>query len=277
METSLDQVGNDNIQVGNIDSGVTVISTDSDPVINITSVTGNFTFDSIDVKKDGSLIIGEAYGIDLGTTNSCISLMINNIPVVIPNCDGDKTTPSVVAYPKGNKLCVGKTALEQQFEKVAISSVKRHMGEVPPEAYFSINDNKLLPEDISSEILKKIVNDANLNTGKRIYNVVITVPAYFGHKERAATVKAAKKIFLNVLRVVNEPTAAAVAYADYLYRENEYVKSNLRKKILVYDLGGGTFDVSIVEYNGEKVEVLATAGDKNLGGVDWNNALKNTL
>lgn len=210
------------------------------------------------------------YGIDLGTTYSCIAQVDQfDQAIVLRNFEGDATTPSVVYFEDENNVLVGKDAkamLETEPEK-AVSFIKREMGN---DAAFdkSLNTTPyhLDPSEISALILKKLVKDANDANGfpEPIKDVVITCPAYFGNKERMQTKQAGIIAGLNVLSIINEPTAAAIAYGT---------KVDERKTILVYDLGGGTFDVTIILVNKGAIKVIATGGDHHLGGVDWDTEL----
>lgn len=198
-------------------------------------------------------------GIDLGTTNSCVAVMEGGKPVVIANTEGARTTPSVVAFTKTGERLVGEPAKRQAVtnSEKTISSIKRHMG---TDFKVSIDDKKYSPQEISAMILQKLKGDAENYLGEKVTEAVITVPAYFNDAQRQATKDAGKIAGLEVKRIINEPTAAALAYG--LDNEKE-------QKIMVYDLGGGTFDVSIIEIGDGVIEVLATAGDNKLGGDDF--------
>ena len=202
-------------------------------------------------------------GIDLGTTNSCVSVMEGGKPVVIANTEGARTTPSVVAFTKTGERLVGEPAKRQAVTNAdhTISSIKRHMGS---DYRVTIDDKKYSPQEISAMILQKLKADAESSLGEKVSEAVITVPAYFNDAQRQATKDAGKIAGLDVKRIINEPTAAALAYG--LDNENE-------QKIMVYDLGGGTFDVSIIEIGDGVIEVLATNGDTRLGGDDFDNKI----
>ena len=198
-------------------------------------------------------------GIDLGTTNSCVAVMEGGQPTVIPNAEGARTTPSVVAFTKSGERLVGEPAKRQAVTNAdkTISSIKRHMG---TDYRVAIDDKKYSPQEISAMILQKLKGDAENYLGEKVTEAVITVPAYFNDAQRQATKDAGKIAGLEVKRIINEPTAAALAYG--LDNEKE-------QKIMVYDLGGGTFDVSIIEIGDGVIEVLATAGNNHLGGDDF--------
>ena len=203
-------------------------------------------------------------GIDLGTTNSCVAVMEGGKPTVIANTEGERTTPSVVAFTKTGERLVGEPAKRQAVTNAenTISSIKRHMG---TDYRATIDDKKYTPQEISAMILQKLKSDAeNYLGGEKVTEAVITVPAYFNDAQRQATKDAGKIAGLDVKRIINEPTAAALAYG--LDNEKE-------QKILVYDLGGGTFDVSIIEIGDGVIEVLATNGDTHLGGDDFDNKI----
>ena len=202
-------------------------------------------------------------GIDLGTTNSCVAVMEGGKPVVIANTEGARTTPSVVAFTKTGERLVGEPAKRQAVTNAdhTISSIKRHMGS---DYRVTIDDKKYSPQEISAMILQKLKADAESYLGEKVSEAVITVPAYFNDAQRQATKDAGKIAGLDVKRIINEPTAAALAYG--LDNENE-------QKIMVYDLGGGTFDVSIIEIGDGVIEVLATNGDTILGGDDFDNKI----
>ena len=198
-------------------------------------------------------------GIDLGTTNSCVAVMEGGKPVVVANTEGARTTPSVVAFTKTGERLVGEPAKRQAVTNAekTISSIKRHMGS---DYRVTIEDKKYSPQEISAMILQKLKADAESYLGEKVTEAVITVPAYFNDSQRQATKDAGKIAGLEVKRIINEPTAAALAYG--LDNEKE-------QKIMVYDLGGGTFDVSIIEIGDGVIEVLATSGDNRLGGDDF--------
>ena len=202
-------------------------------------------------------------GIDLGTTNSCVAVMEGGKPVVIANTEGVRTTPSVVAFTKSGERLVGEPAKRQAVTNAdrTISSIKRHMGS---DYKVRIDDKAYTPQEISAMILQKLKADAESYLGEKVTEAVITVPAYFNDAQRQATKDAGKIAGLEVKRIINEPTAAALAYG--LDNEKE-------QKIMVYDLGGGTFDVSIIEIGDGVIEVLATNGDTRLGGDDFDNAI----
>ena len=202
-------------------------------------------------------------GIDLGTTNSCVAVMEGGKPVVITNAEGMRTTPSVVAFTKTGERVVGEPAKRQAVTNAdkTISSIKRHMG---TDYKVDIDGKKYSPQEISAMILQKLKSDAENYLGEKVTEAVITVPAYFNDAQRQATKDAGKIAGLDVKRIINEPTAAALSYG--LDNEKE-------QKIMVYDLGGGTFDVSIIEIGDGVIEVLATAGDNRLGGDDFDNVI----
>ncbi len=206
--------------------------------------------------------MGKVIGIDLGTTNSCVAVMEGAEPVVIPNAEGNRTTPSVVAFSKDGERLVGETAKRQVITNPnTISSIKRHMGTDYKE---TIDGKEYTPQQISAIILQKLKSDAESYLGEQITQAVITVPAYFNDSQRQATKDAGKIAGLEVLRIVNEPTAASLAYG--LEKEED-------QTILVYDLGGGTFDVSILELGEGFFEVKATSGNNRLGGDDFDQAI----
>ena len=207
--------------------------------------------------------MGKIIGIDLGTTNSCVAVMEGGKPVVIANTEGVRTTPSVVAFTKNGERLVGEPAKRQAVtnSERTISSIKRHMGS---DYKVDIDGKKYSPQEISAMILQKLKADAESYLGEKVTEAVITVPAYFNDAQRQATKDAGKIAGLDVKRIINEPTAAALAYG--LDNEKE-------QKILVYDLGGGTFDVSIIEIGDGVIEVLATNGDTHLGGDDFDAKL----
>ena len=207
-------------------------------------------------------------GIDLGTTNSCVSVLEGGDPVVIANAEGNRTTPSVVGFAKNGERLVGETAKRQAVTNPdrTIASIKRHMGE---DYTVEIDGKKYTPQDISAMILSKLKADAEAYLGEKVTEAVITVPAYFSDAQKQATKDAGKIAGLEVKRIINEPTAASLAYG--------LDKEEGSHKILVYDLGGGTFDVSILELGDGVFEVLATNGDTHLGGDDFDNAVMNFL
>ena len=208
--------------------------------------------------------MARAVGIDLGTTNSVVSVLEGGEPVVIANAEGSRTTPSVVAFAKNGEVLVGQSAKNQAVTNVdrTIRSVKRHMGE---DWTVNIDDKTYTPQEISARTLQKLKRDAEAYLGEDVTEAVITVPAYFEDAQRQATKEAGQIAGLDVLRIVNEPTAAALAYG--------LDKNEKEETILVFDLGGGTFDVSLLEIGDGVVEVLATAGDNELGGDDWDNRI----
>ncbi len=205
--------------------------------------------------------MGKIIGIDLGTTNSCVAVMEGGKPVVITNTEGVRTTPSVVAFTKTGERIVGEAAKRQAVTNAdkTISSIKRHMG---TDFRINIDDKKFSPQEISAMILQKLKADAESYLGESVTEAVITVPAYFNDSQRQATKDAGRIAGLDVKRIINEPTAAALAYG--LDNEKE-------QKIMVYDLGGGTFDVSVIEIGDGVIEVLATSGDNRLGGDDFDD------
>ncbi len=200
-------------------------------------------------------------GIDLGTTNSCVAVMEGGEPQVIANAEGNRTTPSVVAFAKDGERLVGATAKRQAVANTdrTISSIKRHMGS---DYKVTIDDKKFTPQEISSMVLGKLKQDAEAFLGEKVTQAVITVPAYFTDAQRQATKDAGKIAGLDVLRIINEPTAAALAYGLDKDTTNA-------QKVLIYDLGGGTFDVSVLELDNGMFQVLATCGDNKLGGDDF--------
>ena len=207
--------------------------------------------------------MGKIIGIYLGTTNSCVAVMEGGKPVVITNAEGMRTTPSVVAFTKTGERVVGEPAKRQAVTNAdkTISSIKREMG---TDYKVTIDDKKYSPQEISAMILQKLKSDAENYLGEKVTEAVITVPAYFNDAQRQATKDAGKIAGLDVKRIINEPTAAALSYG--LDNENE-------QRIMVYDLGGGTFDVSIIEIGDGVIEVLSTAGDNRLGGDDFDNVI----
>ena len=207
--------------------------------------------------------MGKIIGIDLGTTNSCVAVMEGGSAVVIPNSEGARTTPSVVAFSKNGERLVGQVAKRQAVtnpEKTVIS-IKRHMGS---DYKVDIDGKSYTPQEISAMILQKLKSDAEAYLGETVTEAVITVPAYFTDAQRQATKDAGQIAGLNVKRIINEPTAAALSYG---------VDKEEDQKIMVYDLGGGTFDVSIIEMGDGVTEVLATAGNNHLGGDDFDQRI----
>ncbi|RPA58497.1 molecular chaperone DnaK [Gordonia oryzae] len=213
--------------------------------------------------------MSRAVGIDLGTTNSVVSVLEGGEPTVIANAEGARTTPSVVAFARNGEVLVGQPAKNQAVTNVdrTIRSVKRHMGE--GDWNVAIDDKKYTPQEISARTLMKLKRDAESYLGEDVTEAVITVPAYFNDSQRQATKEAGQIAGLNVLRIVNEPTAAALAYG--------LDKGEKEQTILVFDLGGGTFDVSLLEIGDGVVEVRATSGDNNLGGDDWDQRIVDWL
>ena len=211
--------------------------------------------------------MGKIIGIDLGTTNSCVAVLEGGEAVVIANAEGGRTTPSVVAFSKTGERMVGQVAKRQAVTNAdrTIASIKRHMGE---NYHVTVDGKGYTPQEISAMVLQKLKADAEAYLGQSVTEAVITVPAYFSDAQRQATKDAGKIAGLEVKRIINEPTAAALAYG--LDKENE-------QKIMVYDLGGGTFDVSILEIGDGIVEVLATAGDTRLGGDDFDERIMDFL
>ena len=203
--------------------------------------------------------MGKTIGIDLGTTNSCVSVVEAGKPVIIPSEQGSRTTPSVVAFTQAGERLVGETARRQAVANASrtVSSVKRHMG---TDWHINIDGKNFTPQEISAMILRKLRKDAEEYLGEEVTDAVITVPAYFNDIQRQATKDAGRIAGLNVKRIINEPTSAALAYG---------LDNGAQQKIMVYDLGGGTFDVSIIEIGEGVIEVLATNGDNNLGGDDF--------
>ena len=216
--------------------------------------------------------MARAVGIDLGTTNSAVSVLEGGEPTVIANAEGFRTTPSIVAFTKDGEILVGETAKRQAVTNVdrTIASVKRHMG---TDWTFAVDDKKFTPQEISARILAKLKRDAETYLGEAVTDAVITVPAYFNDAERQATKDAGEIAGLNVLRIINEPTAAALAYGLDKGKEDEL--------ILVFDLGGGTFDVSLLEVGKDEgfstIQVRATSGDNRLGGDDWDQRVVDHL
>lgn len=207
--------------------------------------------------------MGKVIGIDLGTTNSCVSVVENNVPAIIPGASGSMTTPSVVAFTKKGERLVGESARRQAVMNPdrTISSVKRHMG---TNWSVKIDGNEYKPQTISAMILRQLKKDAEEFIGEEVTDAVITVPAYFNDIQRQATKDAGRIAGLNVKRIINEPTSAALSYG---------LNHGEAQKVMVYDLGGGTFDVSIIEIGDGVVEVLATAGDNHLGGDDFDDRI----
>src|SRR6201747_2000785 len=204
--------------------------------------------------------MSRAVGIDLGTTNSVVAVLEGGEPTVIANAEGARTTPSIVAFAKNGEVLVGEVAKRQGVTNVdrTIRSVKRHMG---TNWTVSIDGKKYTPQEISARVLGKLKRDAESYLGEPVTEAVITVPAYFNDAQRQATKEAGEIAGLKVLRIVNEPTAAALAYG--------LDKGETEQTILVFDLGGGTFDVSLLELRDGVIEVKATSGDNHLGGDDW--------
>ncbi len=211
--------------------------------------------------------MGKTIGIDLGTTNSCVAFMENGDPTVIPNAEGGRTTPSVVAFTKDGERLVGASAKRQAVTNAArtVSSIKRDMG---TDNRVRIDGRSFTPQEISAVILQKLKADAEAYLGETVTDAVITVPAYFSDSQRQATKDAGRIAGLNVLRIINEPTAAAMAYG---------MDKGGAHKIMVFDLGGGTFDVSVLDINNDVIEVLATAGNNRLGGDDFDDCIANYL
>src|SRR3978361_13935 len=201
-----------------------------------------------------------AVGIDLGTTNSVVAVLEGGEPTVIANAEGGRTTPSVVAFAKNSEVLVGEIAKRQAVTNVdrTIRSVKRHIG---TDWTVDVDGKSYTPQEISARILQKLKRDAESYLGEPVTDAVVTVPAYFEDAQRQATKEAGTIAGLNVLRIVNEPTAAALAYG--------LDKGETEQTILVFDLGGGTFDVSLLEIGDGVIEVKSTAGDNHLGGDDW--------
>lgn len=211
--------------------------------------------------------MGKAIGIDLGTTNSCVAVVEGGKPVIIPNEKGNRITPSVVAFSKDGERLVGEAAMRQAItnSERTISSVKRHMG---TDWRKDIDGKYFSPQEISAMILRKLKADAEGYLGEAVTDAVITVPAYFNDIQRQATKDAGRIAGLNVMRIINEPTSAALAYG---------LNNGMPQKVMVYDLGGGTFDVSIIEIGEGVIEVLATNGDNHLGGDDFDERITNLL
>ena len=208
-------------------------------------------------------------GIDLGTTNSCVAVLEGGDPVVIPNAEGNRTTPSVVGFAKDGERLVGSVAKRQAIANAdrTVSSIKREMGS---DYKVNIDGKTYSPQEISAMILKKLKEDAESYLGEKVTEAVITVPAYFTDSQRQATKDAGKIAGLDVKRIINEPTAAALAYGLDKVKDSS-------QKVFVYDLGGGTFDISILEIGDSCVEVLATAGDNRLGGDDFDHKIMDYL
>src|ERR687890_1539944 len=212
--------------------------------------------------------MARAVGIDLGTTNSVVSVLEGGEPTVIANAEGARTTPSVVAFAKNGEVLVGEVAKRQAVTNVerTARSVKRHMGDTswrfPDQG--SIDGTRYRAQELSARVLQKLKRDAESYLGEDITDAVITVPAYFDDTQRQATKEAGEIAGLNVLRIINEPTAAALAYG--LDKEND-------QTVLVFDLGGGTFDVSLLEMGEGVIEVKSTSGDNHLGGDDWDQRI----
>ena len=211
--------------------------------------------------------MGATIGIDLGTTNSCMAAVEGGKPIIIPNAEGERTTPSVVAFSKAGERLVGRIACRQAAMNPdrTISSVKRHMG---TDWRVDIDGKRFTPQELSAMILRKLRTDAEAFLGQPVTDAVITVPAYFNDMQRQATKDAGRIAGLNVLRIINEPTSAALAYG---------LDNGTPQKVMVYDLGGGTFDVSIIEIGDGVIEVLATAGDNHLGGDDFDERVAEHL
>ena len=218
--------------------------------------------------------MNKVLGIDLGTTYSCVAYIDeNNKPVVLKNSEGDLTTPSVVYFEDGNEVLVGESAKESSkiYPEKSVAFIKRSMGQ--PNANVFVNDKEMTPPEVSSYILKKIVTDAcdtlrmegKISDDENIKDVVITCPAYFGINERSATKTAGELAGLNVLQIINEPTAAAITYG--------VADNKSDKVVLVYDLGGGTFDVTIIHIKPGEIDVVCTGGDHTLGGKDWDDTI----
>jgi len=213
--------------------------------------------------------MSRAVGIDLGTTNSCVAVLEAGEPVVIANAEGARTTPSVVAFAKNGEVLVGEVAKRQAVTNPdrTIRSIKRHMGDAS--FAVAIDDQKFTPQEISARVLGKLKRDAEAYLGEPVTDAVITVPAYFNDAQRQATKEAGEIAGLNVSRIINEPTSAALAYG--------LDKADQEQRILVFDLGGGTFDVSLLEIGDGVVEVKATSGDNHLGGDDWDQRVVDWL
>ncbi len=215
-------------------------------------------------RQEGKGQMSRVIGIDLGTTNSCMAFLENGHATMIPSAEGGRTTPSVVAFTKNGKRLIGEAAKRQAITNAdrTFSSVKREMGS---DKIYHVDGKRYRPQEISAMILQKLKEDAERFLGEDIKDAVITVPAYFADAQRQATKDAGAIAGLNVLRIINEPTSAALAYG--------FDKGSTRKKIMVFDLGGGTFDVSILEIGNDMIEVLATAGNNHLGGDDFDQCI----
>lgn len=211
--------------------------------------------------------MGATIGIDLGTTNSCMATMEGGRATIIPNAEGERTTPSVIAFSKDGERLVGSVACRQAAINPdrTIASVKRHMG---TKWSATIDGKAYSPQELSAMVLRKLRRDAESFLGQEVTDAVITVPAYFDDSQRQATKDAGRIAGLNVLRIINEPTSAALAYG---------LDNGTAQKVMVYDLGGGTFDVSIIEIGGDVIEVLATSGDNHLGGDDFDERIASHL
>src|SRR5215203_792308 len=214
-------------------------------------------------------LMPKAVGIDLGTTNSVVAVLEGGDPVVIPNAEGSRTTPSVVAFSKSGEVLVGEVAKRQAITNPdrTFRSIKRHMGEKWKSA--DVDGKQYTPQEISARTLMKLKRDAESYLGDTVTQAVITVPAYFDDAQRTATKEAGQIAGLEVLRIINEPTAAALAYGLDKGAEDE--------TILVFDLGGGTFDVSALEIGDGVFEVKSTSGDTDLGGDDWDQRVMDWL
>ena len=212
--------------------------------------------------------MARAVGIDLGTTNSCVSVLEGGEPTVVANAEGSRTTPSIVAFARNGEVLVGEVAKRQAVTNPdrTIRSVKREVG---TNWSVDIDGKKYTPQEISARVLQKLKRDAETYLGEPVTEAVITVPAYFEDAQRQATKEAGEIAGLNVLRIVNEPTAAALAYG--------LDKGETEQTILVFDLGGGTFDVSLLEIGDGVIEVKSTAGDNKLGGDDWDQKVVDHL
>ena len=215
------------------------------------------------IEKTEEFTMAKIVGIDLGTTNSCVAVIEGGEPVVIANAEGARTTPSVVAFGKDGERMVGQVAKRQAITNPdrTVASIKRQMGS---DYRVTIDDKKFTPQEISAMILQKLKTDAEAYLGDKVTEAVITVPAYFTDAQRQATKDAGKIAGLEVKRIINEPTAAALAYG---------IDKETDQKIMVYDLGGGTFDVSLIEMGDGVQEVLATAGNNRLGGDDFDQRI----
>ncbi len=215
-------------------------------------------------RQEGKGQMSRVIGIDLGTTNSCMAFLENGHATMIPSAEGGRTTPSVVAFTKNGKRLIGEAAKRQAITNAdrTFSSVKREMGS---DKIYQVDGKRYRPQEISAMILQKLKEDAERFLGEDVKDAVITVPAYFTDAQRQATKDAGAIAGLNVLRIINEPTSAALAYG--------FDKGSTRKKIMVFDLGGGTFDVSILEIGNDMIEVLATAGNNHLGGDDFDQCI----